>query len=527
MKRTKILLVFLLFSSLLCISITAETYLSSFDISAKSGDVEGVTTDGTYIWIVDIGDDRIYKYTMAGAYQSDIDISATSGDAAGIATDGTDLYIVDNGDDEVYRYNLAGAFQDNFDISAKSDGARGITTDGTYIWIVDVGDDEVYKYTNGGVYVSSFDTSSETDTPNGITVSGSYLWVVDSGDDEVYQYTTGGTYVDHFDISGKSGDSSGICTWIDSSSGSTFKRIFAVVDPTDDEVYKYYEYEDAYTSPTITLFSNKYEITWNNGNATDYVMVRKNASAYPNSRTAGSEVNNVTGVTEIITDWGQNEENYYSLWAWNSRFNVWTEQYNFTWSSFDYENISGEEYYQNMVTFEGYINSTGTAFVNYSDSLSRTNNTNITVYEINGSTNNISLFYYNTTEDISSFQRNFTVNTSNNYEVILHLNHSDFGEVYDSFFLIGSPRNITSPSRFDDIFKILGDNPFGWGGFAGFFVLIVGLFSFGARNAGVAIMLTGGVMVFINSIVGITAISGTIAILLIVMGALVQIKGGG
>ena len=255
-------------------------------------------------------------------------------------------------------------------------------------------------------------------------------------------------------------------------------------------------------------------------------MIRKDSESYPANASDGTLVGNVTEATEIITDYSQNEENYYSMWEWIPICGNFSSQYNFSWSDFAFENISSEEYYQKCITFEGYI-SAGNAYVNYSDTLRQTENTNISVYEINGSTGNITLFYYNYTVDGQSFQRNFAINTSNNYEVILNLNHTTFGHVYDYFFLIGSARNITSPSRFDNIFDILGNNPFGWSGFAGFFVLIVSLFSFGARNAGVALMLSGGIMIFLTTVVGITLLAGVIAILLIVMGALVQIISGG
>ena len=306
--------------------------------------------------------------------------------------------------------------------------------------------------------------------------------------------------------------------------------------PDDPEVTQLYaiitydagndDEEQRFSNVQWGIFSNKYEFTWDNGIAADYVMVRKEVEEYPDSTSDGSLVANVTGDTETITDWSQNEENYYSMWAWNTTYSVWSAPYNLSWGSFAFENISSEEYYQKCITFEGYI-SAGNAYVTYSDTLGRTNDTNISVYEINGSTGNITLFYYNYTVGGQSFQRDFAINTSNNYEVILNLNHTVFGHVYDYFFLIGSTRNITSPSRFDNIFDILGNNPFGWSGFVGFFVLIVGLFSFGARNAGVALVLTGGIMVFLTTIVGITLLAGVIAILLIVMGALVQIIAGG
>jgi len=88
----------------------------------------------------------VYKYTTAGVYQSSFDISTQSGNGYGITTDGTYLWVIDFTDDEVYKYTTAGVYQSSFDISTQSSFGRGITTDGTYLWVIDSSDDEVYKY---------------------------------------------------------------------------------------------------------------------------------------------------------------------------------------------------------------------------------------------------------------------------------------------------------------------------------------------------------------------------------------------
>ena len=40
----------------------------SFLLTPANADPQGITTDGTGIWVVDIKDDDVYKYNMSGTY---------------------------------------------------------------------------------------------------------------------------------------------------------------------------------------------------------------------------------------------------------------------------------------------------------------------------------------------------------------------------------------------------------------------------------------------------------------------------
>lgn len=496
---------------------TANEYTTTIDISAKSGDADGITCDGTYIYIVDPADTKIYKYTIAGVYVSTLDTHVNNDHSRGITTNGTHLWTCDESDDIVYRYKVDGTYKDQFAIAGQSGDCNGITNDGTYIYIVDDGDNKVYRYTLAGAYQDSFDVTTRNGDATGITTDGEYIRIIDATKDTVYIYDMDGTpNARDFNVSDYSTDPTGIAV-----NGTTAY----VLDSSDDNVYTYDLDPIAYSNIEWTVFSDKYEFTWDAGNCTDYVMLRKKADDYPTDETDGSLVGggNVTSLTEIITDYSQNEETYYSMWAFNATFSYWHDRYNFTWQNLIYENISEEEYYSNVIVFEGNVNSTGTAFVNYSDSESQTTNATITVYEINGSTNSTVHFLYYSTNGTNSFQQIFAINTSNNYEVILNLNHSNFGWVRDYLILYGSDRNITSVNRVNDIFDVFGDNNvFGWASLIGFLVLVVCLFGFDSKNTGVALIVTGGVMLFLSFIIGATIMDGTLSILFIVLGVLVQ-----
>ena len=498
----------------------AEDYVGSFDLSVQSGDVQGVTANSTHIWVVDQADAEVYKYKVDGTYVNSFDIAANGVlDAKGITANSTHIWICDNADDEVYKYKIDGTYVNSFDISGQMEDAQGIATDETYIYVAGLNPDRVYKYTMVGVYQSNFTLDTMNGEPYGITTDGTYIWVADDGDDAVYKYNMTGTFETAFLVSGQSNDPKGVAINTDS--------IF-IADITDDEIYEFETDFIAYTNIKMIFFSDKYQFTWTEGNNTDYVIVRKTDGNYLDNSSNGTLVGNVTAGTEIITDYSQNEETYYSMWGWNDTFNYYHSQYDFAWGDFGYENVTEEVYYHENITFNGYINSTGTAFVNYTDTRSQTEDTNISVYQINASNGNRTLFHTNETTDNSDFTFNFTVNTSNAYEVLLRFNHTLFGYQKGYFLLSASGRNITNLTRFEDRFEnLFGDTPFGWASLIGFVTLIICMFAFGSRNAGVGLIITGGVMLTLSYIIGATILDGTLAVLFIVLGVLVQWIGSG
>ena len=109
--------------------------------TAASGNANprGLGTDGTNIWVVDLTDDEVYKYTIDGTYISSFDTHASgNGDPIGLGTDGTNIYVTDYWDDEVYKYTMTGTYVSSFDIAASGNAnSFGLGTDGTNIWVTD------------------------------------------------------------------------------------------------------------------------------------------------------------------------------------------------------------------------------------------------------------------------------------------------------------------------------------------------------------------------------------------------------
>jgi hypothetical protein len=184
--------------------------------------------------------------------------------------------------------------------------------------------------------------------------------------------------------------------------------------------------------------------------------------------------------------------------------------------------VEGEE-----ITFNGYTSGT-TLYVNYTDALDETLNSSIYIYEVNYSTLTTTLYDSNTETTSNNYQITSTINISNSYVVYLHLNHTTFGYVfYSLFFEAINETTFTNQTFFDDLFDLnYGANPFGWSNIFMFLFLAGCFFSFGQRGSGISLMFTGGLILFINSVIGFNttlavAAGGGIPILFIIVGIMV------
>ncbi len=150
-----------------------------------SATVEGITTDGTSIWIVDAKSDSVFYYQNAasltsGTVNSTSSFALNSGnkDAKDLVTDGTSLWVVnDSTTDKVFKYNLSGVLQNSWTINSANSAPTGITIDPSNVspdlWIVDSGTDRVYRYANGRTLAAptladSFALAAGNTNPQGI-----------------------------------------------------------------------------------------------------------------------------------------------------------------------------------------------------------------------------------------------------------------------------------------------------------------------------------------------------------------------
>lgn len=173
--------------------------VSNNNLAAGNTNPRGVasTAAGDTVWVID-GSRVVYVYNADGALLG----SWTAGGLTtpeGITTNGTDVWIVDDATNRVYRYaNAAGrrsggqSATSSFALAGGNANARDLVTDGASLWVVDNSTtDRVYKYTLGGSSQGSWAIDAANASPTGITldpVNVNHLWIVDSGTDRVYQY---------------------------------------------------------------------------------------------------------------------------------------------------------------------------------------------------------------------------------------------------------------------------------------------------------------------------------------------------
>ena len=180
----------------------------------------GVTADGKNLYVADSGNHTIRKVviatgkvtTLAGTAGSsgstdNTGTSARFSNPNGITTDGTNLYVADSGNHTIRKVviatedvtTLAGTAgtsgsTDNTGTFAMFNDPHGITTDGTSLYVADSGNHTIRKVvistgevtTLAGTAGSSGSlngtgTAARFNRPNGITSDGTNLYVADSG----------------------------------------------------------------------------------------------------------------------------------------------------------------------------------------------------------------------------------------------------------------------------------------------------------------------------------------------------------
>jgi len=153
------------------------------------------------------------------------------------------------------------------------------------------------------------------------------------------------------------------------------------------------------------------------------------------------------------------------------------------------------------------IMSGSSIWVNYTDKTSLTSSMYITVYETNNSDLSYVLwnsYSYNPASSFGSFSYEFTnANSSNFYNIYLMYNHSYYGYSPVTLgFSVGAENQNRSGTIDDTITSLFGWNPFGWHNFIMWILLIVGFMYIDERDSGVFLIIMGGIILFINFIVG-------------------------
>ena len=106
-----------------------------FDLATGNSYPSDIAWDGAYLYVVDVGDNKVYVYDADGNHQSDRDFDLATG---GIAWDGAYLYVVDDEDDnKVYVYDADGNHQSDRDFDLTTVNAHSLGW--AYLYVVDAG----------------------------------------------------------------------------------------------------------------------------------------------------------------------------------------------------------------------------------------------------------------------------------------------------------------------------------------------------------------------------------------------------
>ena len=180
----------------------------------------------------------------------------------------------------------------------------------------------------------------------------------------------------------------------------------------------------------------------------------------------------------------------------------------------------------------GLINSTSTLWMNYNDELSQTESWILYVWRINNDSSDTLIATYTGTN--SSFNLSLTVNNIFDYHVLLWVNHTTFGHVFDEFTTYGYHYHPTGKAAKINLLMTLnfGWNPFGWANTIGLFFLLAAFFSFGRRESFMSALLVGILLLFLDLYIGFPTIwnalaSGFFPVLIIFIGILMLIRDRG
>ena len=168
-------------------------------LASANGRPEHLWTDGTYIWVLDSQDKRIYVYRLNDGQRQqakEFPLHGDSFDPTGIWSDGETMWVVEAIVRTTHAYSLDGGTRQQeheFDLVSDNIASAGVWSDGYTIWLADRGDDKLYAYrlsTGNRDSDKDFNTLSAAGNIDlyGITSDGETMWVVDQDDNKVYSF---------------------------------------------------------------------------------------------------------------------------------------------------------------------------------------------------------------------------------------------------------------------------------------------------------------------------------------------------
>lgn len=164
-------------------------FLNDTGTAARFDMPVSITTDGTSLYICDYHNHAIRKLVLAtGAVTTFLGSTNTvfGGLLQGVTTDGTYLYVsVWGANSSIYRISLA---DPNSRLAVWQSGALypfvvRLTTDGSYLYATTYGPNKLVKIDLAAMWfpTTATDLATGLNSPNGVTTDGTYLYVSDTG----------------------------------------------------------------------------------------------------------------------------------------------------------------------------------------------------------------------------------------------------------------------------------------------------------------------------------------------------------
>ena len=210
---------------------TGTTFSTAAQATSADGESD-IGWDGTYFWLLERGNARVYKYNASGVYQgSNFSVYAQDPQPMGIVCVGSDFYISGETNHKISKYNSSGVFQSDWSVPAPRHFVRAIAYDGTYLWLLSNYMQTVNKYSLAGVYQNvSFSVSNAGTNLHGLAWDGTHFWLAERTTDKLFQYTAAGVYTGFSFSLASQGTSPYGVTWdgsalwtVDNSSSAAFK----------------------------------------------------------------------------------------------------------------------------------------------------------------------------------------------------------------------------------------------------------------------------------------------------------------
>lgn len=126
------------------VDINTRTTVASF--GTPGGICDGLTWDGSHLWITDKNRNAIYQFDLNGNLISSF--TGPTSNHTGIVWDGAWLWVVSSADPYLFKIDRTGRLEGIYDIPGSD--PRDLTWDGQYFWMTDGTANKIYKYAVSG-----------------------------------------------------------------------------------------------------------------------------------------------------------------------------------------------------------------------------------------------------------------------------------------------------------------------------------------------------------------------------------------